>query len=124
MHVAAPTSVPYTLPPDRLLNVLIHGWQYLIAATLASCRRSSTPLTALPGDAVSGRRDALTALAAMVTRLRPPERGTGEAMAARLPQEVVRTPMVRQGWCESSFVHWSYDPAAIQASLPTGLTVD
>jgi len=29
-----------------------------------------------------------------------------------------------QSWCELLFLHWSFDPAALQGLLPSGLTVD
>ena len=39
------------------------------------------------------------------------------------PNAVVR-PALMHTWSELSFVHWPYDPAAIQTLLPDGLTVD
>ena len=33
-------------------------------------------------------------------------------------------PVMRQRWAQLLFLHWSWDPAAIQATLPPGLTVD
>ena len=35
-----------------------------------------------------------------------------------------RRPVMRQRWDDLFFLHWEYDPAAIQARLPAGLTVD
>ena len=36
----------------------------------------------------------------------------------------MRRPVMRQRWDDLFFLHWEYDPAALQARLPTGLTVD
>ena len=33
-------------------------------------------------------------------------------------------PVMRQRWARLLFLHWAWDPAAIQATLPPGLTVD
>lgn len=33
-------------------------------------------------------------------------------------------PVMRQRWAQLLFLHWAWDPAAIQATLPPGLTVD
>jgi uncharacterized protein YqjF (DUF2071 family) len=33
-------------------------------------------------------------------------------------------PVMRQRWARLLFLHWTWDPAAIQAALPPGLTVD
>lgn len=35
-----------------------------------------------------------------------------------------RSPVMYQRWSELLFLHWRWDPAAIQDSLPAGLTVD
>ena len=35
-----------------------------------------------------------------------------------------RRPVMRQRWDDLLFLHWSYDPAALQTRLPAGLTVD
>jgi len=35
-----------------------------------------------------------------------------------------RRPVMRQRWDDLFFLHWELDPAAIQARLPAGLTVD
>ena len=35
-----------------------------------------------------------------------------------------RRPFMRQRWDDLFFLHWEYEPAAIQARLPAGLTVD
>ena len=34
------------------------------------------------------------------------------------------SPVMRQTWAHLLFLHWSWEPAAIQATLPAGLTVD
>lgn len=35
-----------------------------------------------------------------------------------------RRPVLRQRWDDLFFLHWEYEPAALQARLPAGLTVD
>ena len=35
-----------------------------------------------------------------------------------------RKPMMYQRWNDLLFLHWSYDPLAIQSTLPQGLKVD
>jgi len=35
-----------------------------------------------------------------------------------------RKPVMHQRWDDLLFLHWSYDPLAIQSRLPSGLTVD
>jgi uncharacterized protein YqjF (DUF2071 family) len=35
-----------------------------------------------------------------------------------------RGPVMRQRWDDLFFLHWEYDPAALQARLPAGLTID
>ncbi len=47
----------------------------------------------------------------MAQRLAERERPAGE-------------PVMRQRWAHLLFLHWAWDPAAIQANLPPGLTVD
>lgn len=39
-------------------------------------------------------------------------------------QPVGRKPVMFQRWEDLLFLHWSYDPRAIQSTLPRGLTVD
>ncbi len=36
----------------------------------------------------------------------------------------MRRPVMRQRWDDLFFLHWEYEPAAIQSRLPSGLTVD
>lgn len=36
----------------------------------------------------------------------------------------VGAPVMHQSWAELLFLHWSWDPAAVQRTLPRGLTVD
>lgn len=36
----------------------------------------------------------------------------------------VRLAVMRQQWLDLAYVHWRYDPAAVQMLLPDGLTVD
>jgi uncharacterized protein YqjF (DUF2071 family) len=43
--------------------------------------------------------------------------------AERCPAPV-RVAVMRQQWLDLAYVHWRYEPAAVQALLPTGLTVD
>src|SRR2546423_2369283 len=45
-------------------------------------------------------------------------------MAGRLPEERVRVPVVYQRWQSLTFLHWGYDPDAVQRLLPAGLEVD
>jgi uncharacterized protein len=35
-----------------------------------------------------------------------------------------RKPVMHQRWEDLLFLHWSYDPLAIQSTLPSGLAVD
>jgi uncharacterized protein len=41
-----------------------------------------------------------------------------------LQQEPASTPVMYQTWRDLLFLHWEWDPAAIQATLPPGLYVD
>ena len=50
-----------------------------------------------------------------------PAAGSGD-YPAEAPERV--RPALMHTWSELSFVHWPYDPAAIQALLPEGLKVD
>lgn len=43
---------------------------------------------------------------------------------SRYPTERVRRPVILQAWNRISFVHWSYDPQAIQRLLPAPLRID
>jgi uncharacterized protein YqjF (DUF2071 family) len=45
-------------------------------------------------------------------------------MAGRHPEERVSRPVLCQRWQTMTFLHWAYDPAAVQAVLPAGLTPD
>ncbi|MBT2365723.1 DUF2071 domain-containing protein [Streptomyces sp. ISL-10] len=45
-------------------------------------------------------------------------------MASLEPEEKVRLPVLRMGWCRQAFVHWPFDPAAVQRLLPRGLIVE
>ena len=47
-------------------------------------------------------------------------------MAQRLAERErpAGAPVMRQRWAQLLFLHWAWDPAAIQANLPPGLTVD
>ncbi|HJR26217.1 MAG TPA: DUF2071 domain-containing protein [Acidimicrobiales bacterium] len=45
-------------------------------------------------------------------------------MSGRHPEERIAVPMVHQRWRDVSFLHWRYDPDALQARLPDGLRVD
>lgn len=40
------------------------------------------------------------------------------------PPSPVRVPVLLQDWKSCAFIHWRYSPEAIQASLPSALTVD
>jgi uncharacterized protein len=42
----------------------------------------------------------------------------------RFPSELVRRPIMLQGWNRITFLHWSYDPRTIGRLLPRGLRVD
>jgi uncharacterized protein YqjF (DUF2071 family) len=48
---------------------------------------------------------------------------TVPAIGPECPIAVPRCTM-RNRWTDLTFLHWSYDPAAVQALLPPGLTVD
>jgi uncharacterized protein YqjF (DUF2071 family) len=52
--------------------------------------------------------------------------GVNEATERLLRARVrpTRRPVMRQRWDDLFFLHWEYDPAALQARLPNGLTVD
>src|SRR5688572_21053648 len=45
-------------------------------------------------------------------------------MSGSRPEEQIPFPMVRQRWRDVSFLHWRYDPAALQSLLPDDLEVD
>ncbi|MCF6522709.1 YqjF family protein [Streptomyces sp. JJ36] len=45
-------------------------------------------------------------------------------MVSLTAEQQVSLPMLKVGWLHQTFVHWPYDPAAVQALLPSGLTVD
>ncbi len=45
-----------------------------------------------------------------------------ERLAAR--ERPARVPVMRQRWTDLLFLHWAWDPAAVQRTLPPGLTVD
>ena len=40
------------------------------------------------------------------------------------PIEPVHRPIMLQGWKDLTYLHWSYDPDAVQQRLPAGLEVD
>lgn len=44
-------------------------------------------------------------------------------MSGRIPDRFVRFPVNFQDWEYLTFLHWAYDPAAVQALVPAGLTV-
>jgi len=48
------------------------------------------------------------------------------SLAQRLAERVrpAGAPVMRQRWAELLFLHWAWDPAEIQRTLPPGLTVD
>src|SRR6476646_375708 len=41
-----------------------------------------------------------------------------------LQREPAATPVIYQTWSDLLFLHWEWDPAEIQATLPPGLYVD
>lgn len=45
-------------------------------------------------------------------------------LAAREYPKAQRVPVMEQQWRNLLFLHWEYDPALIQKTLPKGLTVD
>lgn len=45
-------------------------------------------------------------------------------MAGRTPEEKVSTPLMHQRWDSLTFLHWAYEPDAVQRLLPDGLEVD
>lgn len=45
-------------------------------------------------------------------------------MAGRRPEEQVERPVTRQWWRFLTFLHWPFEPAAIQSRLPAGFEVD
>ena len=51
---------------------------------------------------------------------RPPS--LAQRLAARDRPE--SRPVMYQSWHDLLFLHWAWDPAAIQATLPAGLRVD
>jgi uncharacterized protein YqjF (DUF2071 family) len=55
-----------------------------------------------------------------------PARVTKPDIEARrvLQQEPAATPVLYQTWSDLLFLHWEWDPAEIQATLPPGLYVD
>lgn len=44
-------------------------------------------------------------------------------MSGRIPDRFVRVPVNYQDWEYLTYLHWSYDPAVVQALMPAGLTV-
>ena len=44
-------------------------------------------------------------------------------MSGRIPDRFVRYPVNFQDWRYLTFLHWAYDPAAVQALVPDDLTV-
>src|SRR5215213_4390383 len=44
-------------------------------------------------------------------------------MSGKLPEEQVRGPHTRHRWLCMSFLHWAYEPAAVQKLLPPELEV-
>src|ERR671932_566151 len=54
----------------------------------------------------------------------PLGRCRGARVSGRLPDQRVRWPVVCQRWVTMTFLHWAYDPAAVQRLLPPGLEVD
>src|SRR5215207_4081784 len=42
-------------------------------------------------------------------------------MVGALPENRIRFPMIRQDWCDVTFVHWSYPPDVVQSLLPADL---
>lgn len=45
-------------------------------------------------------------------------------MAGREPEERVSLPLLSQRWRDVAFLHWPFEPGALQSLLPTGLNVD
>ncbi|MFI2369275.1 YqjF family protein [Streptomyces sp. NPDC018833] len=45
-------------------------------------------------------------------------------MASLEPDETVGAPVLRMGWSRQAFVHWPFDPAAVQRLLPSGLVAE
>jgi uncharacterized protein YqjF (DUF2071 family) len=45
-------------------------------------------------------------------------------VAGQAPEETVEAPVAHQGWKSMTFLHWSYEPAALKALLPDELEVD
>ncbi|MER5784318.1 DUF2071 domain-containing protein [Streptomyces mobaraensis] len=45
-------------------------------------------------------------------------------MPSPLPEERVARPCLTAGWACQTFLHWRYEPRAVQALLPRGLVVD
>lgn len=45
-------------------------------------------------------------------------------MVGRYPEQHIRRPMALQRWESVTFVHWSYEPADVEALLPQGLAPD
>jgi uncharacterized protein YqjF (DUF2071 family) len=45
-------------------------------------------------------------------------------MSGRQPEETVETPASQQGWRAMTFLHWSFEPADVQALLPDEFEVD
>ena len=41
-------------------------------------------------------------------------------MAGQLPEEVVKCPVMLQGWHYMTFLHWAYPPDVVEPFLPTG----
>jgi uncharacterized protein YqjF (DUF2071 family) len=45
-------------------------------------------------------------------------------LAGRLPEERVDNPITYQRWGSLTFLHWRFDPAALERRLPRGFTID
>lgn len=40
------------------------------------------------------------------------------------PPQMIERPIMLQGWKDLTYIHWAYEPAAVQRNLPPGLVVD
>lgn len=45
-------------------------------------------------------------------------------MAGRMPEERVPVALARQEWLSTTFLHWPFEPGAVQRLLPEGLRAD
>lgn len=45
-------------------------------------------------------------------------------MGASVSEQVVRWPVLLQGWVTMTFLHWRYDPAAVRPLVPAELELD